>query len=129
MSRGKLDFGATIKDVLWRAQDDGKCWLCSGQMQRKGSNHPHSCTLDHIWPRGRYGAIGDIGVTLLAHKDCNARRGSPAPTDAEIRTLVSVWRRVDRHWLRWNLHLAEADLRAMALRKARVELLKIFEAA
>jgi hypothetical protein len=128
MSRGRLNFGASLKDVLWLAQG-GCCWICNGPMQRKGSNEDRSASLDHIWPKGQYGAIGDIGVTLLAHRGCNGKRGSPKPTDEEVRALVRIWRLVDRRWLRWNLQMIENDLAEYHKRVARVELLRLLEAA
>lgn len=128
MARGKLKFGASLKDVLWLAQG-GDCWICKRQMQRKGSNDPNSASIDHIWPKGRYGEIGDIGVTLLACRGCNAGRGSPQPADSDVRELVKVWRLVDRRWLRWNLQMIESDLKALEMRRARVELLRLLEAA
>lgn len=124
MARGKLRFGASLKDVLWSAQE-GLCWICRRGMQRRGSNEPASASLDHVWPKGKYGEIGDIGVTLLACRACNGARGSPQPTDDEVRALVRIWRLVDRRWLRWNLQMIEADLRAMERRRVRVELLRL----
>lgn len=123
-----LKFGAALKDVLWNAQA-GDCWICKRGMVRKGSNDPASASLDHIWPKGRYGCIGDIGVTLLACRSCNAERGSPKPSDADIRQLVKVWRKVDRRWLRWNLQMIEADLKTLHIQRARVDLLRMLEAA
>lgn len=126
--RNRLKFGASLKDVLWLAQD-GDCWICKRQMQRSGSNDPASASIDHIWPKGRYGQVGDIGVTLLACRGCNAGRGSPLPTDTEIRALVAVWRRVDRRWLRWNLQMIEADVERLKVASTRVEILRMLEAA
>lgn len=124
----KPGVSASLRDVLWRAQD-GDCWICRRRMQRRGSNDDASASIDHIWPKARYGAIGDIGVTLLACRGCNGRRGSPHPTDGDIRALVGVWRKVDRRWLRLQLQMMESDLRALEIRKARVDLLKLLEAA
>lgn len=128
MSRGAVSFGATARDVLWTAQD-GRCWICARQMRRKGSNEPDACTLDHIWPKAKFPGIGDVGVTLLACKSCNAKRGSPKPSDAEVRTLVAVWRKVDRRWLSWNIRAIELDLQALEVKRDRVRLLKMLEAA
>jgi hypothetical protein len=121
-------FGASLKDVLWSAQG-GRCWICDRQMHRRGSNDQASASIDHIWPKAKYGDIGDIGVTLLACRSCNASRGSPQPSDADVRALIRIWRAVDRRWLRWNLKMIEADLKTMEVRRARVELLKMLEAA
>lgn len=127
-AREKLRFGASLKDVLWIAQH-GDCWICKRQMHRKGSNDPNSASIDHVWPKAKYGAIGDIGVTLLACRGCNGKRGSPHPTDAEIRSLLRVWKAVDRRWLSWNVRMIELDLAELEKRRARVELLRILEAA
>lgn len=126
--RFNLKFGADIRDALWQAQG-GRCWICDGDMRRRAPNDPKSATLDHLWPKARFGVIGNVGVTLLACKSCNGRRGSPLPTDAEVRTLVGVWRRVDRHWLRWNMAQMEADLRTLEAKRVRLEILKTLEAA
>lgn len=126
--RGRVGFGATIRDVLWEAQD-GMCWICGQGMLRKASNAPLSVSLDHIWPKSLSGELGDIGITLLAHRNCNAVRGNPPPTDDDIRALVAVWRKVDARWLRWNRQQLEAELRTLQLRRQRVNLLKMLEAA
>lgn len=128
MARGFITLGATIKDVLWAAQD-GLCWICRTPMQKRGSNDPCSSSIDHIWPKATHGEIGDIGIVLLAHRQCNERRGSPQPSDEEIRALVRVWRAVDRRWLSWNIAAMEGEVRGLEVRKARVELLKMLEAA
>lgn len=121
-------FGASLRDVLWSAQG-GRCWICCGQMLRRGSNDAASASIDHVWPKAKCGALGDIGVTLLACRSCNARRGDRLPTDAEVRTLVAIWRGVDPRWLRWNLQMIEADLRAVRVRACRAEILKLLVAA
>jgi hypothetical protein len=126
--RARLKLGAGVKDVLWQAQD-GRCWICTRMMQWRGSNEPTSASIDHIWPKGRFGAIGDIGVTLLACRLCNGSRGSPLPTDAEVRELVRIWRLVDRRWLRWNLDMMEGDLATIEAKRIRVEILRSLEAA
>jgi hypothetical protein len=123
-----LKLGADTRDALWQAQE-GRCWICQGLMTRKAPNEPHAATLDHIWPKARFGVIGNIGVTLLACKRCNGKRGNPIPTDDDVRTLISVWRRVDPLWIRWNMTQMEADLRALEAKRVRLEILKSLEAA
>jgi len=129
VSKGRfpLKLGAGVKDVLWQAQD-GRCWICDRTMQFRGSNEPYSASIDHIWPKARFGVMGDIGVTLLACRSCNGSRGSPLPTDAEVRALVRIWRLVDRRWLRWNLDMMESDLAAMEAKRIRIEILRSLEA-
>ncbi|MES3028523.1 MAG: hypothetical protein V4820_11795 [Pseudomonadota bacterium] len=87
-----------LREVLWDAQK-GKCWICDGNMRKRGADHPTQATIDHLWPRKVYGGIGDIGITLLAHKACNGNRGHSMPTDADIRKLVSVYRSIPKWWL------------------------------
>lgn len=117
-----------LKDVLWEAQR-GRCWICAGRMRFYGGRQPEGATLDHVWPKGRYGQIGDVGVTLLAHRRCNELRGSPIPDEQSVRALVTVWRKVDRNWLSANLEMMEAGLRSFDLQRGRVEILRMFAEA
>lgn len=88
----------TLKDVLWTAQE-GRCWICRAHMRKAQHNHAQTASLDHLWPRKQYGAIGDIGITLLAHKRCNEDRGATLPSDDDIRILISVYRLIPAWWL------------------------------
>lgn len=116
------------KDVLWDAQE-GACWICGHRMLLGGRQHHQQATLDHVFPRSKFRAMGDIGIVLLAHKGCNGRRGDPWPTDDELRELVRVWRRVDRSWLNANLALIHKNLTALKTQASRAELLAIFAGA
>jgi hypothetical protein len=118
----------TLRQALWKAQA-GCCWICRESMRpldARPAHHPKRSSLDHVWPRSIYGENGDFGLTLLAHQDCNSERGNRIPTDADIRLLVSTYRRLDRSVL--TRFLAEAKLeRARAeAAKARIALAMTF---
>lgn len=102
---------ATLKEVLWTAQD-GCCWICNGRMAKGEHKHGQMATLDHIWPKSRFGAIGDLGITLLAHRSCNADRGNPMPSDDEIRVLIRVYRAIPRWWMEAEIRKAELEIKA-----------------
>lgn len=107
----------TLRDVLWVAQDRGRCWICNGQMSKKDANkNPKAATLDHLWPRKHFGRIGDVGLTLLACKACNTDRGHTMPSDDDIRTLVRVYRKIPAWWL--EMAAADAARQATAARVA-----------
>lgn len=86
-----------LKDALWAAQR-GRCWICESPMRFAG-NKAMSATLDHMWPRAGRGRLGDVGLTLLAHKACNCARGAAEPSDAAIRKLIGVYRRMPQAFL------------------------------
>jgi hypothetical protein len=117
-----------LQDVLWEAQA-GKCWLCDGRMHFYGKMSGEAASLDHLWPKAKFGNVGDIGVTLLAHRRCNQARGDALPGDDDIRFLVSVWRKVDRHWLDVNREMIEATLRFVEAHRTRAEILRLFTEA
>lgn len=128
MSRIRVMTRRPMKDVLWEAQS-GKCWLCDGQMRFHGKMSPERATLDHVWPKAYFGNIGDVGVTLLAHRSCNQARGAALPEDDDVRKLVGVWRRVDRYWLHCNLEMVEASLRTLEAQRLRASILRLFAEA
>lgn len=69
---------------LWR-RDLGTCWLCHGPV-RLGlpGEDPMSATRDHVIPKAHGGAT-QLWNLRLAHKHCNADRGTSAPpTLAEV---------------------------------------------
>ncbi len=82
----------TLSAALWEAQG-GVCWWC-GQPLSPFAGGKLAATRDHVFPKSRTGPLGDVGVTLLAHRACNAKRAASWPTDDDIRTLVRVWRRM-----------------------------------
>jgi 5-methylcytosine-specific restriction endonuclease McrA len=113
---------ATFRQLLWKAQG-GSCWICR-QGMRQGGNNPTSATLDHLWPKSVYGHIGDFGLCLLAHAKCNANRGNKRPTDADVRRLVEVYRKIPVTELLAELRTLEAAIaaeKATRLRKAIIE--------
>lgn len=114
-----------IQDVLWEAQR-GKCWLCDGRMHFYGKKTGEAASLDHLWPKSTFGNVGDIGVTLLAHRRCNEARANTAPTDDDIRLLVRVWRQVDTHWLDVNREMIEASIRTVEAQRTRAAILRLF---
>lgn len=121
----------SLKDVLWEAQD-GECWICRRRMidpvAKRGHNHPDRASLDHVFPRSKFRKMGDIGIVLLAHQACNQARRDPWPSDDEIRSLVRVWRRVDRNWLEAQLELTRAQIEGLRLQETRSEILALFAA-
>jgi hypothetical protein len=120
---------SSVRAVLWAAQD-GACWLCDAPMRRWSDKaaarraDPLHATIDHVLPRAMFGRIGDLGVTLLAHRGCNTDRGCRPPSEADLRRLVAVWRRVDRAWLAAQLAGLEGELRQLDAKRARVALLR-----
>jgi non-ribosomal peptide synthetase component F len=128
MSRRQIIPLRPLQDVLWEAQD-GKCWLCDARMHFYGKKEDQAASLDHLWPKAKFGNVGDIGVTLLAHRRCNELRADTLPTDEDIRHLVRVWRRVDRHWLDVNREMVEAAIRTVEAHRTRAEILRLFTEA
>lgn len=114
-----------MKDVLWEAQG-GMCWICGHRMVLGGRQHGRIATFDHVFPKSKFRAMGDVGIVLLAHRDCNARRGDPMPSDDELRVLVRIWRSVDREWLRVTLSYIAKNIAAVRLQTARAELLTLY---
>lgn len=112
----------TLKDALWAAQG-GKCWICGGKMKYEGSLNG-SASLDHLWPKSAYKAIGDIGVTLLAHRACNVTRGAALPDDEDIRILIDVYTRLPREFMEENLRIVERQLESQKAWRVRGEILR-----
>lgn len=74
---GRRAYGVDVdrlgEDVGWA------CWICGGQVDRDGpAAGPHAPSVDHVVPRAR-GGTSDPGNLRLAHRRCNARRGSAMP--------------------------------------------------
>jgi hypothetical protein len=102
----------TLRDVLWTAQK-GCCWICGGRMMKVSGHYvPQMATLDHLWPKSKFGTIGDLGVTLLAHGSCNAERANPMPSDDDIRLLVRTYRAIPRQWIQSEIRKAELEIRS-----------------
>lgn len=118
----------TIRTVLWAAQN-GKCWICDCEMLDAGSNDPRQASLDHLWPKARHSGLGDIGLTMLACRECNTLRGSKSPTDNDVRMLVRVWRGVDRRWLSNQVKAAVGHAAGQRVIVQRADLLQLLEAA
>ena len=114
-----------LRDVLWEAQE-GRCWICERRMIQTSNPHYEQATIDHVFPRSKFKATGDIGLTLLAHKGCNGSRNDPWPTDEEIRKLVAIWKRVDRDWLKFSLSDVQAQAAHLRTMEARAEILSMY---
>lgn len=71
-----------IRARLYEAQN-GLCGICGF-----GMGPCQAQTIDHVVPRARGGK--NAGNVLLAHSDCNSRKGDRAPTTAERATLAKV---------------------------------------
>jgi hypothetical protein len=59
----------------WDAQG-GLCWICLQPMLQNVGPHPLAASADHIVPRSRGGGERWRNK-LLAHQDCNGKRGAP----------------------------------------------------
>jgi hypothetical protein len=78
----------------WKAQS-GLCWICLQPIQRYApQNHPKGPSEEHLVPVSR-GGIGRWRNKLLAHRDCNSRRGAPF-----IWIKLSVFRRAAMNRIR-----------------------------
>jgi hypothetical protein len=78
----------------WKAQN-GLCWICLEPIQRYApQNHPKGPSEEHLVPVCRGGANGWRNK-LLAHRDCNSRRGAPF-----IWIKLSVFRRAAMNRIR-----------------------------
>ncbi len=66
-----------LMGLIWE-RDGGCCWLCGGRINPFDPDTNRRASLDHVVPRSR-GGNGHIGNLKLAHKGCNANRGSKAP--------------------------------------------------
>lgn len=74
-----------MKERFYVAQQ-GKCWLCGLAMQMTGKkSHPLAATWDHILPVSK-GGTGKQDNLMLAHRECNIRRGDRH----EVRALEPV---------------------------------------
>ena len=80
-------------------------------------------------PKARFARLGAVGVSLLAHRGCNSERGCAAPSEDDLRELVRVWRMVDRRWLAGVRKALETEVAMLELKRARLALLREFEAA
>lgn len=84
---------AIARHVLCRAQG-GICHICGQPLDLRGGVFGEF-TVDHIWPK-RIDARLDkmFGNGLLAHRACNERKGSRAPTACEVLMLFAVNRQL-----------------------------------
>ena len=72
--------------VLHRAQG-GFCAICGGKINRMHD----MVNFDHVWPVARTrGVPRTKGNILLAHKQCNSRKGHQRPTGCEIIMLAAA---------------------------------------
>lgn len=88
------------KRYLAQMSSDGNCYCpyCGHRIAKHmfprstGGQHPQSMSIDHVRPPGQGGARG-IGSpnTLLAHKECNHRKGHRPPFPCEELLAVVTW--------------------------------------
>lgn len=79
-----------FENRLWKAQD-GRCAICGGRLIRDERFHDDSgWNLDHVYPRSRYGRLGNRGNLLLTHVACNTAKADRDPTGCEVIMLHAV---------------------------------------
>jgi len=118
----------TLRDALWKAQA-GCCWICREAMVDGGKYPPHHtkrASIDHVWPKGIYGDLGDFGVALLAHRGCNQERGARTPSERDVRTLVRTYQRLDQSTLYRFLKEARREAARARQCEHRVEMIREF---
>jgi 5-methylcytosine-specific restriction endonuclease McrA len=62
------------KEKFFIAQQ-GKCWLCGGQMTMDGDRTPTQATWDHVVPKSKGGSRSQSNL-MLACRLCNLLRGN-----------------------------------------------------
>lgn len=60
-------------------QQEGCCCWCSERMQCQDESAPDFASFEHLLPR-RFGGKNNRDNIVLAHKDCNVRRGHSFPS-------------------------------------------------
>lgn len=61
------------------ARDGWRCWVCEGEVDPAApTGSPSSASIDHVVPRAR-GGVTEPDNLRLAHRRCNAGRGSRLP--------------------------------------------------
>lgn len=98
----KLDQLVSKRD--WFNAQQGFCWLCGTPMRFKyAARDPGCATFDHLIPV-REGGTWRADNLLLAHQDCNSRRGHsrhifwlPPPYQPRIFTFAHPHRRFIRN--------------------------------
>lgn len=89
---------------LFRKQD-GKCWLCNGQMKLKTYDEPNSATLDHITPKSEIRGPGrHKGNVRAACWICNAIRGNNSAKQTVTEAEKQEWIKNSR--TSWKLRFA-----------------------
>jgi hypothetical protein len=79
--------------LLFEAQH-GLCFHCHKPMvffRDDGDGAKHMATREHVYPRANGGDHYSNNI-VLAHGDCNERRGCPHPTDDEIARTIKLYR-------------------------------------
>lgn len=86
----------SFKEILWRVQA-GRCWLCGGGMTINGGQRcPDFATEDHVLPRSM-GGSGSLHNKRLAHRECNNKRSSEAPSEEAVERYFSVYDELEAH--------------------------------
>lgn len=79
-----------IENRLWKAQD-GRCAICGLHLLRdERFRDDTGWNLDHVYPRSRYGRLGNRGNLLLTHVACNTAKADRDPTGCEIILLHAM---------------------------------------
>jgi len=77
----------------------GLCFYCEGPMpivgQKTVQNRHKAPTVDHLWPRSSWPMLPLAKV--FCHQQCNQRKGSRQPTDAEIDKFNRIYPHRTQH--------------------------------
>lgn len=84
--QGRVNF----ENRLWKLQG-GRCSICNEPLLRDERFHDGAgWNLDHVYPRSRYGRLGNCGNVLLSHMACNTAKSDREPTGCEVLLLYAV---------------------------------------
>lgn len=91
MAGVKLNNPGPLRTALNEAQR-GRCYLCGdplGPRKSRGGVRVRSFNFDHVFPRRRYDFY-QRGNLLLAHPDCNVKKGDREPFPCEVIYLAAI---------------------------------------